>query len=147
MLAIKIFVCTALFTLIGCGSAEASLKVPKMSSKTYTELHSGSKITNVSGAPAVTVINSFLKTPAGALTFAVAAASGSPLPPNPPAFSLCRYLKIVVQQSAAAATVSWAATKVAGAVGAEQAVAVGVVATGGASAVAASTQIAVWVLC
>lgn len=143
MFVVKIFVCTAIFSLIGLGSAEASLKVTLSPSKTNAELHSGSKMANVSGISGITAVNSFLKTPAGILTSAVIATSGSPLPPHTPAFSACRYLKNLSRTADAAATIGWVATKAATASGAEQVAAIVGVVTAGATAIAAPTQIVV----
>lgn len=48
MLAIKIFLCSMLFTFIGIGSVEASSNSLVLSSKTHAEIHTGSKIITLS---------------------------------------------------------------------------------------------------
>ena len=116
-------------------------------SKTHAELHSGSKMANVLGISGITAVNTFLKTPSGILTSAVMAASGSPLPPDAPAFSACRYLKNLSRTADAAATIGWVVTKAAVASGAEQVGSIVGVVTAGATAIAAPTQIVVWVMC
>lgn len=102
---------------------------------------------NVSGVTEITVIYSLLKTPTGALTSAILASSGSLLPPHTPDFSICRYLEKVSRTADTVATIGWVVTKAAAASGVEQVATVTGVVTAGATAIAAPTQIAVWVMC
>ncbi len=147
MFAIKTLACAALLTLSGINSADASPRVPVLSSQTHAESHSSSKMANVSGVTGITVIYSFLKTPAGALTSAVLATSGSPLPPHTSEFSICKYLENVSRAADTVATIGWVVTKAAGASGVEQVAIVTGVVTAGATAIAAPTQVVVWVVC